>query len=146
MRLEGEWLSSENFMESARLWLSRYAPENNISKETLVEVERDVIQIATRVAADEKETCDGAPLTCLFLDIPTVNYAPPLSVLALSASLEALSNGWLDPGDLATTDAAKPLRAPACSAVPHAALECDPTSCKLLCGLGKVTPLALTQE
>ncbi|MEI5999285.1 hypothetical protein H3V53_19330 [Paraburkholderia bengalensis] len=83
MHLEGQWLTAEQFAESATLWISRHAPDIQLSEKTIAELRLAAIQIAKDLMNDVQES----PLTCLFLEIPDVNYANPLSTKAFSASL-----------------------------------------------------------
>lgn len=125
MQLEGKWLSSQHFSESARLWISRYAPNVQLSRMLLEEIEREVMQIAMRLAQDDSDVACQAPLTRLFLDIPAVNYAHPLSVRALSASLEACRDKAHEAGDGASAACVRASRSP---------LGCHPALCMLVCG------------
>lgn len=102
MQLEGKWLTAEQFSESARIWTSRHAPKNKLSELFIKTLEREAIQIAERLMKDGVGTTDGSPFRRLFLDIPVVNYADPLSASALAASLEICRNKLCDCDQLST--------------------------------------------
>ena len=57
-----------------------------------MELEQEAIEIAERLMRNGIPTGDAPPLQRLFLDIPIVNYADPLSTNALAASLEVCRN------------------------------------------------------
>ncbi|SEJ72428.1 hypothetical protein [Paraburkholderia diazotrophica] len=98
MQLEGKWLTAEQFSESARLWISRHAPKHQLSELFVRTLEREALQIAERLMKDGVVIAKGSPLRRLFLDIPVVNYADPLSASALAASLEVCRNKLCDCG------------------------------------------------
>ncbi|MEM5388641.1 hypothetical protein VSR68_34490 [Paraburkholderia phymatum] len=98
MQLEGKWLTAEQFSESARLWVSRHAPKYQFSEPFMRTLEREAIQIAERLMKDGVVMMEGSPFRRLFLDIPVVNYADPLSASALAASLEVCRNKLCDCG------------------------------------------------
>ncbi|MEM5438417.1 hypothetical protein [Paraburkholderia diazotrophica] len=119
MQLEGKWLTTEQFSESARLWVSRHAPKNQFSELFVRALEKEAVQIAERLMNEGVVMMEGSPLRRLFLDIPVVNYADPLSASALAASLEVCRNKLCDCGphsartDLAAQLATDCLRCPA---------------------------------
>ena len=88
MQLEGQWLTSEQFSESAALWASRHGLKNKLSKAFLEFLQREAVEIAERLARDVESDGHDSPLKRLLLDIPAVNYADPVSARALAASLE----------------------------------------------------------
>lgn len=88
MQLEGQWLTAEQFAESAVLWASRYGYKDKLSKAFLVTLQHEAIEIAQRLTGDLDSEGQGSPLKRLLLDIPAVNYADPVSARALAASLE----------------------------------------------------------
>ncbi|SIT51238.1 conserved hypothetical protein [Paraburkholderia piptadeniae] len=100
MQLEGKWLTAEQFSESARLWASRHAPKDQLSELIMRTLETEAIQIAERLMKECAVMTEGSPLRRLFLDIPVVNYADPLSANALAASLEVCRNKLCDCGPL----------------------------------------------
>jgi hypothetical protein len=114
MQLDGIWLTSAQFRESARLWISRHAPKNKVSEESTHELEREALQIAERLIKEGQVDAKGSPLKRFFLDIPVVNYAEPMSARALAASLEVCRarlchcgscvGGETSPAALATED------------------------------------------
>ncbi|WP_109483110.1 hypothetical protein [Paraburkholderia sp. C35] len=88
MELEGEWLTTEQFSESACLWASRHGHKNKLSRQFISVLQREALEIAERLARDGAVTELHSPLTRVLLDICAVNYADPLSARALAASLE----------------------------------------------------------
>ena len=88
MQLEGQWLTPGQFLESARLWVSRYAFNNQLSKELLEVLETEAIRIAERLMRDVEFKGQESQLERLLLDIHAVDYADPLSARILAASLE----------------------------------------------------------
>lgn len=79
MQLEGQWLTPGQFLESARLWVSRYAFNNQLSKELLEVLETEAIRIAERLMRDVGFKGRESQLERLLLDIHAVDYADPLS-------------------------------------------------------------------
>jgi hypothetical protein len=139
MQLEGKWLSSEHFRESMRLWLSRYGGRSALSTQCIDAIEHQAIQIATRLKADEDAAFDGSPLTQLFLDIPAVNYAHPLSVRALSASLEVCRQEMGDSEGV--TNERSSGRWPSCRGAAQASPGCHPAFCLFVCSFGDAQSL-----
>ncbi|MBN3764916.1 hypothetical protein [Burkholderia sp. Ac-20365] len=89
MQLEGQWLTAEQFSESATLWASRHGYKDKLSRPFLAVLRREAVQIAQGLTGDvESGGGQGSPLKRLLLDIPAVNYADPVSARALAASLE----------------------------------------------------------
>ncbi|MPW15878.1 hypothetical protein GCT13_02825 [Paraburkholderia sp. CNPSo 3157] len=98
MQLEGKWLTAEQFFESASLWASRHALNDQLSESFMRTLEREAIQIAERLMKGGVVMTEGSPLRRLFLDIPVVNYADALSASALAASLEVCRSKLCDCG------------------------------------------------
>lgn len=98
MHLEGRWLTSEQFTESARLWVSRHASEEKLSERFVGELQREAIRIAERLTIEGKAGLGGSPLKCLLRNICDVNYANPLSARVLAASLKACRETLCDRG------------------------------------------------
>jgi hypothetical protein len=125
MHLEGKWLTPEQFTESATLWIFRHAPDIQLSEKTITELQLAALQIAKDLMKEVQES----PLTCLFLEIPDVNYANPLSTKAFSASLnvcrEKLCGYGLSRGEK------KEVAKMRCSTDE---LRCDPALRLLVCG------------
>jgi hypothetical protein len=147
MQLEGKWLTREQFSESVRLWVSRHVPKDQFSELFVQTLEKEAIQIAERLMKEGVVMMDGSPLRRLFLDIPVVNYADPLSASALAASLEVCRNKLCDCGphsaekDLAAQLATDGLRCPAvlrsliCMAdTPQPAASAGEQVCACRCG------------
>lgn len=89
MQLDQKWLSFAHFTESAQRWLSRHAPELEFSEALLQEIEREVLQIATRLSDDQATADDYLQSPHRFDDLLTDNYTHPLGEQALSATLAA---------------------------------------------------------
>ncbi|WP_027799572.1 hypothetical protein [Paraburkholderia dilworthii] len=89
MQIDGKWLSFAHFVESSQLWASRHAPDLTLSEAFLKETEREVLEIATRLAGNEAVARDYLQSPTVFDDLLTANYAHPLRSQALSATLAA---------------------------------------------------------
>ncbi|WP_345815806.1 hypothetical protein AAGS40_16260 [Paraburkholderia sp. PREW-6R] len=89
MRVDGKWLSREQFVESALFWISRYAPRLTLPEAFFNEIERDALQIAAQLAEEQQARGEDSSLEQLFGDYPAVNYAHPLNARALAATLAA---------------------------------------------------------
>lgn len=89
MQIDQKWLSFAHFTESAQLWLSRHAPELECSEALLQEIEREVLQIATRLSDNQATADDYLSSPRRFDDLLTANYMHPLGEQALSATLAA---------------------------------------------------------
>ncbi|MBN3759040.1 hypothetical protein G3N95_39460 [Paraburkholderia sp. Tr-20389] len=98
MQFDGKWLTSEQFQESARLWVSRHGFGDQLSKGFLATLRSEAIQIAERLMRGDGVEGQASPPERLLFDIHAVNYADPLSASALAASLETcrsrLCNCW----------------------------------------------------
>jgi hypothetical protein len=88
MQLEGKWLTSEQFAESARLWVSRNKLKDKLSEEFLGVMQCEAIQIAKRLMQDVGTEGEESALKPLLLHLLAVDCADPLSASALAASLE----------------------------------------------------------
>ena len=89
MQIDQKWLSFAHFTESVQLWLSRHAPELECSEALLQEIEREVLQIATRLSDNQATADDYLQSPRRFDDLLTANYTHPLGEQALSATLAA---------------------------------------------------------
>ncbi|BCF89646.1 MULTISPECIES: hypothetical protein [Paraburkholderia] len=111
MRLEGKWLTSAQFAESAQLWISRHGQRNQLSRRMFDIFQHEAEQIAGRLMKEVLRDGTDSPLKRLLLDISAVNYADPLSASALAASLEVCRTKLCDccspntePGDAKESD------------------------------------------
>lgn len=134
MQIDQKWLSFAHFTESARLWVLRHAPELEFSEAFLQEIEREVLQIATRLSDNQAAQEDYLQSQRLFDDLVTANYAHPLGEQALSATLAACR----EKGSRGALCAALNSRTLAQGAASrdHAAaqaLTCHPALCRLAC-------------
>jgi hypothetical protein len=89
MQIDEKWLSFAHFTESAQLWVSRHAPELELSEAFLQEIEREVLQIATQLSDNPMAQEDYLQSPRRFDDLLTANYTHPLGEQALSATLAA---------------------------------------------------------
>ncbi|PRX36158.1 hypothetical protein B0G75_101347 [Paraburkholderia sp. BL18I3N2] len=133
MKVDGKWLSPAQFTESALLWINHYAPGLDVPESFFFEVECEVLQIATQLAAGKLASAEDSPLAQLFGDYPTVNYAHPLSAKALAATLAACREK-ISSGSRTTlsNDAFWSRQFANCvKNAPHS-LGCHPTLCQLM--------------
>ncbi len=132
MQVDQTWLSFKQFRESALLWYARYSPHSIVSDAHLQDAERIVLRIAQRLLDEGKDVCDRSQLR-MFADIPTANYAHPLSERALSATIAECRDRSCRLGERVTSgDAAGELCASACPKSRAGELECHPALCKLI--------------
>jgi hypothetical protein len=123
MQLEGQWLTSEQFSESARLWMSRNGSKSKLSEELSAVLQNEAIRIVERLMQEVEAAGQESPLKTLLLDIPAVNYADPMSASALAASLEVCRSKLCD----CCTQPGKPRET-------EARWRCHPALRLLLCG------------
>ncbi|WNC93262.1 hypothetical protein RI103_20845 [Paraburkholderia sp. FT54] len=137
MKVDGKWLSPVQFAESVLLWISRYAPGVKMPESFFLELECEVLQIATQLATGELACDEESPLAQLFGDYPMVDYAHPLSAKALGATL-AMCREKMDRGAAVaiSADAIWKRQFAACAKNLPPRLGCHPTFCQLMCHIG----------
>ncbi|WP_116146379.1 hypothetical protein [Paraburkholderia sp. BL27I4N3] len=133
MKVDGKWLSPALFAESALLWINHYAPGLDVPEAFFSEVECEVLQIATQLAVKELAAVEDSPLSQLFGDYPTVNYAHPLSAKALAATLAACREKISSGSETASSnDAFWSRQFASCVRNAPQRLGCHPTLCHLM--------------
>jgi hypothetical protein len=142
MKVDGKWLSPVQFAESALLWIKHYAPGLEAPESFFLEVECEVLQIATQLAAGDLASAGDSPLAQLFGDYPTVNYAHPLSAKALAATLAACREKISNGKEAASSNTAFWSRQfSGCTKNAPPSLACHPTLCQLMCHINDTSKI-----
>ncbi|MEM5344150.1 hypothetical protein [Paraburkholderia azotifigens] len=127
MQLDEKWLTSGQFQESVQLWISRHAPEGQLSKKSLAMLQVEAIRIAERLMQDVRAGRQESQPGRLLLDIHAVDYADPLSARILAASLETCRSTLCH----VCSQRAEQREA---KRADEAGWRCDPVLQRLLCG------------
>ncbi len=143
MQIDGKWLSFAHFTESAQLWVSRHTPELKFSEAFLQEIEREVLEIATRFSDNHAVPADYSQSPRLFDDLLTANYAHPLGEQALSATLAACREKGPCGALCAALNGRTLVQGVAsCDHAAAQALTCHPALCRLVCNVADRAELA----
>ena len=133
MQIDGKWLSFAHFAESSHLWASRHAPDLTLSEAFLQQTEREVLDIATRLAGNEAVARDYLQSPSVFDDLLTANYAHPLGSQALSATLAACREKVsCDAACAGLRERTLAEHVASCDEASASALTCHPALCQLV--------------